>query len=113
MRTFDEAHIFDHSKNGNLHHGSHVAGLVDDHGYKVLARCDENDAVKRNRLEDSERHVACSRRHVDKKNIQGAPVDLSPELLNKRIKNRTSPDYGSLLVLKEKIYAYYFNACGC
>ena len=59
------AHVLDNAQNGDVHLLGHVDRLGDDHRDQILRARDDDDAVDRQRLEDGERDVACSRRHVD------------------------------------------------
>ena len=80
MRADDIAHVLNKTQYGNVHHGSHIASLADDHGYEILGSRYHDDTVDGKGLEYRKRHITRSGRHIDKKDIERAPVDISPEL---------------------------------
>ena len=75
------AHILNNAENGDLHHLSHFDRLFNDHADQLLGRGDNYNAVERNALENSQRNVAGSRRHIYKHVVYVVPKYVRPELL--------------------------------
>ena len=45
VRTFEVAHIFDETQDGDIHEFRHFQGFFYDEGYEFLRRGDDEDAV--------------------------------------------------------------------
>ena len=103
------AHIFDQTQNGHMHHLGHLDGLADDHADQLLRAGYDNDAVHRQRLKDSQRHIAGSRGHINEQEIN-IPHDLLPELLDSTGNDGAAPDHGGLGVIEQQIDAHDLNA---
>ena len=67
-------------------------------------------AVHRQRLENRQRHVAGSRRHIHKQEIHILPDHVLPELLDRTGNDGTTPDNGGFLVLQKQVDAHDVNA---
>ena len=59
-----------------------------------LRRSHKHRARERNRLRQTQLHIACPRRHINYEIIQVAPFDLAHELLHRRMQHRAAPDNG-------------------
>ena len=62
-------------------------------------------AVELDGLEDRQRDVAGSRRHVDEEHVFVVPDDVRPELLDRAGDDRAAPDDGIRLVFQKQVEA--------
>ena len=104
------AHVLDYAEHGDVHELCHVDGLCNDHGNKLLGRGDDNDAVNGQRLENRQRNVACSGRHIDKHVVNIVPQHVAPELSNNAGDNGTAPNDGVGLVVENKVNGHDLRA---
>lgn len=93
------AHVFDDAYDGDGHHFGHLDGLFDDHADKLLGGGDDDDAVKRERLEDAQGDVAGAGGHIDEE-IVYVPDDVGPELGHDAADDRAAPDDGVGFVIQ-------------
>lgn len=110
MRTFKIAHVFDEAQDWDVHHFRHVQCFFDDHGNEFLRRCDDQDAVHGQGLEDRQRDVARSRRHVDEHVVDIAPDDIGPELLYCAGNDRAAPYDRSRCVFEQEVHGHDLDA---
>ena len=110
VRTYYIAVVFDDAQNRDVHHFSHLNCLGDNHGYQLLRRGHDDDAVDRQRLKDRQRNVTGSWRHIDEHKVNILPDDIGPELLNSTGDNRTSPDNRIRSVFHQQIDGANVNA---
>ena len=80
VRAFDVGHVLDEPEHCYLHHLRHPHGFAHDHLDEVLGGGDDDDALNREGLEDGQRDVTGSRRHIHEQEVNITPVALSPEL---------------------------------
>ncbi|MPN22644.1 hypothetical protein SDC9_170027 [bioreactor metagenome] len=111
VRTFEVGVILHQTDNRNIHHLCHFDGFPHNHGNQFLRGGDYQDAVNRNGLEDSERNISGSRRHVDEHEIHILPDDFRPELLDRIGQNRTAPQHGICLVFQQQVDRHDVNLC--
>lgn len=83
-----------------------VDGFADDHADQILRRRHDDNAVKRDALENGQRNVAGSRRHVDDHHIKLAPGNILPELLDSTGDDRTAPDDRRIIALEHQVDAH-------
>lgn len=84
--------------------------LFDDHGNEFLRRRDDQDAVHGQGLEDCQRNVTRSRRHVDEHVVDVAPDDVSPELFYSTGNDRAAPYDRSGSVFEQEVHGHDFDA---
>ena len=94
VRTFQIAHVLHYAQNGDIHLLCHINSLCHDHAYQLLRRGNDDNSVYRKRLENRQRHVAGSRRHIHKHIVHVLPQGFRPELLYSACDHRASPDHG-------------------
>ena len=110
VRADDIAHVLDDAEHGHLHHLGHIHGLGHDHADQFLRACHDHDAVYGQTLEDGQGHIAGSRRHVHKQEIDVLPDHIGPELLHRTGDDRAAPDDGVLFVLHQQVDAHHVDA---
>ena len=110
IRAERVGHVLHQTEHGNVHHIGHVDGLADDHADQILRGGDDDHAVQRDALENRQRHVARSRRHVDNHYIQLTPGDVLPKLLDRPGDDRAAPDDRRIVVFKHQVDAHYLDA---
>ena len=88
------AHIFHEAEDRHVHQLCHIDRLFHDHGDQLLRAADDHDAVERQRLENGQRNVTRSGRHIDEHKVDVVPNDLAPELLDRACDDRAAPDDG-------------------
>ena len=110
VRTFHVAVVLHDSKDRNLHHISHVIGLLDDHADQILRRSNDHDTLNRQGLEYCQRNISGSWRHIYKEIIQFTPDHITPELFYHICKDRTSPNHRCLLIRKKKVYRHNLDS---
>ena len=103
VRAENIAHVLDQSEHGDVHHLCHVESLFDYHCDKILRGRDDNYSVDGQALENGQRHIARSGRHIDKHIVDIAPNDLRPELLNNSGNNRSAPDDRRILFFEQEV----------
>ena len=104
------AHVLHKTQNRDVHHARHVDGLGDDHAHELLGAGDHDDAGDRQALEDRERHVARSGRHVDEHILNLFPLDVRPELGDGARDDGAAPDDGVGLVREQQVDAHQLDA---
>ena len=93
-----------------MHHFRHIQGLFNDHGNEFLRRCDDQDTVDGQGLEDRQGNVTCSRRHVDEHVVDIAPDDVGPELFNGAGNDRSAPYDRSGDIFQQQVHRHDFDA---
>ena len=104
--AFKVRHILNDAENGDVHKPCHINGLLDDDADHLLRARNDHDAVNREALENGERYVARSGRHIDEHIINIAPVYVRPELTNNSGNDRAAPYYGVRGLIEEKIHTH-------
>ena len=103
VRTFQITHVFNQSQNRNIHLLRHVDRFCHDHRNQLLRGSHNDNTCQRQGLKYSQRHIAGSRRHIDKHIINVLPECLAPELLNHAAHNRSTPNYRIRLMLQNQV----------
>jgi hypothetical protein len=101
IRANDIAVIFNESENLYIHKLCHINSLFNDHRNKLLRTANDDNPIKRKALENGERYIARSGRHINEHIVHLIPNDLAPELLNSSCDYGTSPYYGLGLVVNK------------
>ena len=103
VRAFKITEVFHDGKNGHIHHLCHVAGFFHDHAHQFLGRGYYDDAVYRHGLENGQRHVAGSGRHIHQKEIHVAVDHIGPELLDGSGDDGTPPYHRIRFILQQQV----------
>ena len=109
VRTLVVAHVFDYAEYGNVHLFRHLYGLFNYHSHKILRCGDDDDTVHRQGLKNGKRHIAGSRRHIDKHIVNVRPDNIRPELCDSACNDRTAPYDRLSLVLKNQVDRHYLH----
>lgn len=80
VRTYEVAVVLYDTEHRNAHHLCHLVGFHDDHAHQILRGRYDHYAVYRKRLENGQRNITGSWRHIDEEIVQVAPDDVGPEL---------------------------------
>ena len=110
VRAYQVAHILYDTDDRNIHQLCHLASLLDNHRNQILRRGHDDDAVHRNRLENSQRNIACARRHIDEHIVHLSPDYIAPELLNGSCNDRSSPDDRVVGVFQQQVNRHDLGA---
>ena len=108
--TFEVGHIFHDTQNGHIHHFRHFYSLIHNHANQLLRRSYNNNAVNRDRLENSQRNIPCAGWHINEHIVHIPPDNILPELLYGFRNNRPSPDYRICIIIQQKINRHHLNA---
>ena len=92
VRTYEVAVVLYDTEHRNAHHLCHLVGFHDDHAHQILRGRYDHYAVYRKRLENGQRNITGSWRHIDEEIVQVAPDDVGPELFYGSCDDRSSPD---------------------
>ena len=103
VRAENIAHVLDQSEHRDVHHLCHVESLFDYHCDKILRGRDDNYSVDGQALENGQRHIAGSGRHINEHVVDITPDDLRPELLNNSGNDRSAPDDRRILFFEQEI----------
>ena len=110
VRAEHIAHVFHNAKDGNLHHFGHLHSLANDHADQLLRTGYNNDAIYRQGLEHGQRHIAGSRRHIDKQKVNVVPDHFLPELLDRTGNHGAAPHNGGFLIFQQQVDGHDLDA---
>ena len=110
MGAREIGHVLHDAKDGDVHHGSHLDGLLDDLGDEFLGARDDDRRVDRKLLEDGEGDVARSGRHVDIELVDVPIGAVGPELLDEAGDDGPAPNDGIRAVLKKQAQRHHLDA---
>ena len=113
VRTYEVAVVLYDTEHRNAHHLCHLVGFHDDHAHQILRGRYDHYAVYRKRLENGQRNITGSWRHVDEEIVQVAPDDVGPELFYGSCDDRSSPDDRLFLARKQEVDGHYLYAVCC
>ena len=91
-----QAHVFDHADDGNTHLLKHFQTLARVDQCDVLRRGDNHRAGHRHALCQRQLDVASTRRQINHKIIEFAPVGVVQQLLERLRHHRATPHHGGL-----------------
>ena len=104
--------VFNQTENRNVHHACHFYCLGNNHGNKLLRRGYDDNAVNRQGLEDGQRYVTGSRRHINKHKVYICPDGIAPKLLYHAGEQRPAPNNRVRIILQKHIGRKHLQTAG-